>query len=113
MRKRKRMVLGYILDANRQPRPCYRLEEFMEFFGDPEKRRVALNKVGRYEVSTVFLCLSGAMPRRLFETALIIDDEYEHFHRYDTWDEAQAGHDALVLRLRTFTKQFKRKTCAK
>lgn len=68
-----------------------------------EDRRVARESVPGCEVSTVFLGLDrsfGGGPPMLFETMVFggpLDGEQA---RYSTWDEAEAGHQAVVGRVR-------------
>lgn len=66
-------------------------------------RRVAYTDVGDVKVSTVFLGLdhnfSDDGPPVLFETCVFggtLDGEMD---RYSTWDEAEAGHAAMVARV--------------
>jgi hypothetical protein len=60
----------------------------------------SLSLCGRYEVSTV--AMAEPMPDgRSFETMVFdlqIDDEVDSC-RYDTWDQAQAGHDELLAQI--------------
>ena len=64
-------------------------------------RRVEITEVGKVKVSTVFLGLDhgfGGTPQ-WFETMVFggkLDQEQE---RYGTWDEAEAGHRAMVARV--------------
>jgi hypothetical protein len=66
-------------------------------------RTVARETVCGCEVSTVFLGLDhgfGSGPPMIFETMVFggpLDQEQE---RYSTWDEAEAGHQAMVGRVR-------------
>ena len=66
-------------------------------------RQVARTKVGEAEVSTVFLgmdhSLGGSVPI-LFETMVFGGKLDEEMERYRTWDEAEAGHTAMVARVR-------------
>lgn len=65
-------------------------------------RKVALYKAGKVRVSTVFLGLNrgfGGKPL-WFETMVFggkLDQEQD---RYETWDEAVAGHKAMVKRVK-------------
>jgi hypothetical protein len=70
-------------------------------------RHVALDTVGGYHVSTVFLGLDhnlfGDGPPLLFETMvfhLAGGGEDLDMERYTTWDEAVAGHARIVAALR-------------
>lgn len=70
---------------------------------DPEYRQVGRTRVGRLEVSTVFMIVNyaiwpGARPQ-LFETAVFPLDDGPGFRiarRYATWEEAEAGHALTV-----------------
>mgnify|MGYP001601837219 CR=1 FL=1 len=65
-------------------------------------RRVALDLVDGYRISTVFLALdhdhSGKGPPVLFETMVFLGDSGEDLYceRYHIWDEAEAGHKIAV-----------------
>lgn len=98
--------LWYILDGT-TPVPSDDQQAAAAFFNS-DKRCVARTQVGRFRVSTVFLCLDhGFNPDRppvLFET-MIFDDaassESCHQRRYTTWAEAEQGHAEWCHRLRT------------
>lgn len=75
-----------------------------KMFDDDQKRRVAYTKLpGGVSVSTVFLGIDhrfrGSGPPILFETMVFGTDD-DMTERYTTWDEAQAGHDAIVADLK-------------
>lgn len=88
------------MDEDHRPVPCD-----VEEWGKAD-RKVALDMVGDYRVSTVFLGydagpvmgLKGRMEPRWFETMVFggggLDDEYQQ--RYKTYEEALAGHTELV-----------------
>lgn len=63
-------------------------------------RRVAKTVVGEAEVSTVFLGVDhnwlGSGPPILFETMIFGGKGDEHQWRYSTWEQAEAGHKAVV-----------------
>ena len=66
------------------------------------ERRVAKDRIGDVEVSTVFLGLDhsfGSGPPLLFETMVFGGPLDEEMDRYTTWDEAEAGHKAMVKRV--------------
>lgn len=98
--------MHYILDGH-TPKPCD-LMTWARFFEDANNRRVAHTLIGPYRVSTVFLgldhnyCESG--PPLLFETMSFgpegAPDDCQMQQRYSTWDEAEAGHAAVVEWLR-------------
>lgn len=64
-----------------------------------EERRVARDEVGDRTVSTVFLGINHGLvdgPPVLFETMVFGPEGEEHCQRYSTWEEAAAGHAAVV-----------------
>lgn len=68
---------------------------------------VALTKLDKAEVSTVFLGLdhdfTKAGPPLLFETRVFVGCRGElagYTRRYSTWEEAEKGHSAVVERVR-------------
>jgi len=66
-----------------------------------DARIVGKTRVGDRDVSTVFIGLDhqyGSGPPLLFET--LVFPECDDCQRYSTWDQAVAGHDATVGRLR-------------
>lgn len=76
-----------------------------------EKQRVAADSVGDYRVSTVWLGLDhqyGDGPPLIFET-MIFGGDYTDLYceRYATEAEAQAGHAAVVSRLRDGTLELR------
>lgn len=79
------------------------LMEWAVAFEDMSKRRVALDKVGRASVSTVFLGLDhsfGEGPPLIFETLISGGAHDQDMWRYSTWDEAVAGHEKAVSLVR-------------
>jgi len=96
------MELYYTLDGH-TPRPCS-MEEAKQTLRDTDRRRVGFDRVGPWEVSTVFLALDhqfGAGPPMLFETMVFKGDDRNDLYaaRYSTWEAAEAGHQAVVRRL--------------
>ena len=89
----------YRLNEAHEPVECT-IEEWGALYKDFEaNHRVAKTKVGDLEVSTVFLALEhvGGM----FETLVFGDDDAgEQMQRYETWEEAVAGHRSMVHKLR-------------
>lgn len=87
----------YILDERHNPVPCDLMTWAKAFEGD---RRVALTKVyDGCEVSTVFLGLDhsfGSGSPLLFETLVFGGPFDQEMERYSTWDQAMAGHAAMV-----------------
>ena len=94
----------YILDENQNPIPATQ-DESHEFIKDINNRRIVLDEVGEYKVSTLFLGLDhgvGYVPH-LFETMVFTKDfqvpeEGEGFYqeRYATIQEAREGHRKAV-----------------
>ena len=71
---------------------------------DADERRVAFYEDGGIRVSTVFIGLNHEWrpdaPPQIFETMVFggpLDDEQQ---RYATWEQAEDGHKALVLRVK-------------
>lgn len=90
--------LYYVLDKNGVPR-AVNAAEWGKFFNDIGNRRVALYKVGRVEVSTVFLGVDhgfGGGPPVLFETLISGGKHDGEITRYCTIEAARKGHDEAV-----------------
>ena len=92
----------WALDGMNQPVPCSRAE-FGAMYGDSLSRRVGWTEfhtpAGSVEVSTVFLGIDhsfGHGPPVLFETMVFGGPRNDEQWRYCTWDEAAAGHAAVV-----------------
>lgn len=94
------MTFTYILDGH-TPVPCDDFAVLGRMYRDQD-RHVALTELdGGITVSTVFLGIDhqwGNGPPLLFETMVFGTDD-DMTERYSTWDEAQAGHDAVVAEL--------------
>ncbi len=98
------------------PVPCHDLLKWAKWF-EKSNKCVATTKIKSYFVSTIFLGLNhnfdGDRPL-LFETIVFNPNRDQEIQRYCTWDEAVAGHKAMVslvrvqLRLKRFsaTKKF-------
>lgn len=70
---------------------------------ETDSRRVGLTRVGNVTVSTVFLGFDhGFGTRRLFFETMTFGGAYDHLEvaRYETWQEAEAGHRLAVQRLK-------------
>lgn len=95
------MSRHYILEG-REPKPVD-LMTWATWFRDHTKRRVAFDTVGGIDVSTVFLGLDhnfgGGRPL-LFETMTFGEGFEQEQQRYETWDEAVAGHAAVIERVK-------------
>jgi len=89
------MTIRYYILEGQEPVQCD-LQTWAE-----ADRLVCRTTVGDLDVSTVFL---GVGPPAIFET-MVFDGrhgEIEHeAQRYATWDDALAGHVAIVYRLTT------------
>lgn len=97
--------LWYILDGH-EPRPAGALEWARWREGNPDAWRVGGDRLeDGTSVSTVFLGVDhgwSAGPPILFETMVFgRRDRWDGWcWRYPTWDEAAAGHAAVLKRLR-------------
>jgi len=69
-----------------------------------DERRVAKDQIGEIEVSTVFLGINHSPwsdgPPLIFETMVFGGELDGDTDRYTTWDDAEAGHKAMVDRVR-------------
>lgn len=93
------MSRWYSLDENRKPYPLPDGE--YDRLPD-EKRRVGHTETWNGEVSTVFLGLDHSWsgpPPLLFETMVFGGTLDQEQVRYSTWDEAEAGHAAMVAKV--------------
>lgn len=96
-------LLTYKLNADHSVEPCS-MEEWRQLHEGPGNPR----RVDRYEfdggmVSTVFLGLDhgwGEGPPILFETMVFGGPLDQEMERYCTWDEAVAGHERWVQRVK-------------
>lgn len=105
----------FILDENNSPVLADSTLAWGEWYEtNTERRRVGLDVVGHYEVSTVFLGLDQSFTRRgwpiLFETMIFRlgkdgdrdpnaregDDIDMMMERYQTWQQAEAGHARFI-----------------
>jgi hypothetical protein len=88
----------YILNKDKIPVEVD-LMTWAEWFGDPGRRRVALTRLGKTRISTVFLGLDhrfGPGEPLLFET-MIFDTRWQGYQdRYCTYQQALAGHRRAV-----------------
>jgi len=95
----------YILAADgRTPVEEPDLMKWGKFFEDADARTVARADVSPdVYVSTVFLGIDHSYeggPPVLFETMVFGGTMEEEMARYTTWDDAVAGHDEMVKRVR-------------
>lgn len=94
----------FILDDDHQPVQV-ELETWARWFDRVENRLIAWTEiVSGVTVSTVFLGLDHnfgwAGPRVMFETMVFGGRADQYQRRYSTWDDAKAGHEAIVRKLR-------------
>ena len=95
----------YFILKGHEPVPVASVEEWARKFEINPQRIVARDTIGNVRVSTVFLGIDhnflGDGPPLIFETmvfgASALDGEQD---RYSTWDEAEAGHAAMVARVK-------------
>lgn len=90
------MIGYYILDGERRVVSCDDFYKFSKFMG----MRVGRSSHNGVEVSTVFLGMEHGQDELgrpiLFET-LVFGGPHDGMQcRYCTWEEAEAGHDALL-----------------
>lgn len=80
------------------------LLKWARMFEDSSGRRVAQDMIGDVRVSTVFLGLDHNFddegPPLLFETMVFGGSLDEETERYATWEQAEAGHAAMIERVR-------------
>ena len=95
------MVDWYVLDG-KIPRKTQDTWEAMAFYLDRYKRCIVSETVGECIVSTVFLALDAGIDDDkpiLFETMVLGGPLHYVMKRYCTYDEAEAGHKAMVKRV--------------
>jgi hypothetical protein len=91
------------------PVPTSDLNGIEELFKCPQQRIVGKTKIGKYEVSTVFLAIDHNFCGRglplLFETMIFgPDDNLSGYQeRYATWEGAEAGHLRAIKKVRKET----------
>lgn len=101
--------MDYILDENHQSVPCKDSMVFSGWMfgsGSMERRLVAKDRIGKAWISTVFLGIDHNHTDYgrpiLFETlgvSSFLDDD-EICVRYETWDEAVAGHKVVLAKIK-------------
>ena len=93
----------YILDADKKTVPAT-IQEVAPLFTDIDHKRVAYTEFGSSDVSTVFLFIDHGFGADrsplLFETLVFGGPLANEMDRYSTWDEAVAGHEAMVARVK-------------
>lgn len=92
----------YILDGH-EPKPVDLMTWARWFESNRDTRHVAVTDHPLGKVSTVFLGLDHSFGARgaplLFETMVFGGAMDGEMDRYATWDEAEAGHAAMVARV--------------
>lgn len=90
----------YILEGKKAVK-CKDLQKWASQ-SNPIYRRVAKDTIGDTEVSTVFLGIDhspfGEKPL-LFETMVFGGELNQEQIRYETWEEAEFGHDKMVAKV--------------
>lgn len=106
------MDFKYYVLRGHEAEVCDDVLEWSAFF-DSKERQVGLTENEYYSLSTVFLGFNHQHfngPPILFETMVFIRDPYMEIVpldqsldgyccRYSSWDDAAAGHEAMVKRL--------------
>ena len=106
MPARKKQPLYWVLEGHK-PVPTDDSRLFGEMYQTKKGRVVATTDLGDYFVSTVFLGIDhnwgSAGDPVLFETMVFSHGGATHLDgwtlRYCTWDEAAAGHEAVVYKI--------------
>lgn len=93
----------YVLDEHGEPLAALDVISWAEWLmAHPHDRQIALDQAGPFSISTVFLGVSTrsaltGQPAELFETRIFgSDEDATPCWRYDTREEAQAGHAARI-----------------
>lgn len=91
----------YILDGDMQPVKVKSLKEWTDWVSVNSRRvlRDYVDDQTQTEVSTVFLGISLDNPPILFETMIfngVTEREFDFQRQYSTYEEAIAGHKAVV-----------------
>jgi hypothetical protein len=98
----------WILDENHTPQYVGLGIEAIGRYHDKVWQRVDHTLVGPYEISTVFLGIDHGFieegPPILFETMVFCQGSRSDLEceRYATWDQAVAGHNAMVEEVRSW-----------
>ena len=98
--------MWYVLDGKKTI-PCSDLKKVEELLSSEENKRVGLDILDKYEVSTVFLALDhnygGKDQPLLFETGVFQKGDYSEMLeclRASTWDAAEENHKQLLQKYR-------------
>ena len=104
----RRLMQLYILDDSNRPMRCHDPRLWRAWFHHFPSRQIARDKIGDVaDVATVFLGIDHRWdekaPPLLFESIIFPTKRGPRdceLARYASWDDAIAGHEALVKRLR-------------
>lgn len=92
----------YILDEERKVVPCD-LMTWVRYFGSNSRRIGWTRVLDKASVSTIFqgndFQTGPGGPPLIFETVVFGGHLNREMNRYSTWDEAVAGHEAMVARV--------------
>jgi len=91
----------YILNG-KEVIKCNDLMKWAKWF-EKADRHVAKDTVNDSDISTVFLGLDhqfGSGPPLLFETLVFGGTLDQEMDRYETWDQAEKGHLAMIARVK-------------
>ena len=111
----ERAIRFYVLGDKREVLECGNVASWCYWMTErAECRRVALDEIGTYRVSTVFLgCNLGTHigELRVFETA-VFGGVISIVKRYATWEEAEAGHKEVceLVEAETECENFEEET---
>lgn len=94
----------YILAADGKTPVRSTLDEWMEWYGKDDARRLGYDEVSGATVSTVFLGLDhrfgrGGVPI-LWETMIFGGEHDQYQERYTSYEDAIAGHARAIQRVR-------------
>lgn len=94
----------FILDENGEAVPCADLMTWAEWFEKSLlQRRILLDEIGGVKISTVFLGLNhrwGEGPPILFESMIFGGKYDQDMERYETKEQALAGHARMLERVK-------------
>ena len=104
-----------VLDEQHRLVPTDDIHEWGRFFDDRDRRTVGFDDVDGVRVSTVFLGLDhGYLGEHLWFETMIFEDKDrgwdQDMDRYETWEEAETGHRAVVARLRAGLSPWEEET---
>jgi hypothetical protein len=94
-------MLGKAILKGTKVVPVETVEEWANFFENKD-RKIGNTRIGEVLVSTVFLGLDHSFfagPPLWFETMIFGGDRDQETYRYETWEQACAGHRETVASL--------------